>query len=137
VNRLLVGVFALALTLMAAAPAGAKLRSFQSPSKNIGCIGDGSFVRCDIREKDWSTSRPKGCPKDSDYGQGLAIGRRARRGGVVCAGDTALNAGKVLGYGKALKFGNGLRCKSMRSGVRCRNKAGHGFKISRQSYRLF
>jgi hypothetical protein len=119
-----------------AVPAEAKFVQFQSPSKNIGCAGDGRYVRCDIRERDWSPP-PKPASCDVDYGQGAAISRRGKRGSLVCAGDTALGAGRVLAYGRTRRLGNGLRCKSLKSGMRCVNSRGHGFKLSRESYRLF
>jgi hypothetical protein len=126
---------ALLLALLAG-PAEAKFVQFQSPSKNIGCAGDGRFVRCDIRERDWSPPpRPASC--EGDFGQGASISRRGNRGALVCAGDTTLGAGKVLAYGQTRRLGNGLRCRSMKSGMRCRNSKGHGFKVSRESYRLF
>jgi nitrogen fixation NifU-like protein len=113
---------ALLLALLAV-PAEAKFIQFQSPSKNIGCASDGRFVRCDIRERDWSPPpRPANC--EGDYGQGASVGRRSARGSLVCAGDTTLGAGRVLRYGKTRRLGNGLRCKSMKSGMRCVNSRG-------------
>jgi uncharacterized protein DUF6636 len=109
--------------------------SFQSPSQNIGCVGTERYVRCDVAVKDWNPPKPAGCP--TDYGQGAYVNRKASRGALVCAGDTALGSGNVLPYGKTRKLGNGLRCKSLRSGMRCTNRAGHGFKVARQAYKLF
>lgn len=75
--------------------------SFRTPSGNIGCIGEATrahnTVRCDIRSRSWSPPpRPASC--GLDWGQGLTLDRvgRAR---FVCAGDTALNTGRVLAYG--------------------------------------
>ncbi len=75
--------------------------SFRTPSGNIGCIGEtarvGNTVRCDIRDRNWAPPpRPASC--GLDWGQGLTLDRvgRAR---FVCAGDTALNTGRVLAYG--------------------------------------
>ena len=68
-------------------------RQFQSPSRNIGCAISRRFARCDIRKKQWRAPRPKGCPRFSDFGQGLTVSRHSRRGRVVCAGDTTLGAG--------------------------------------------
>jgi hypothetical protein len=130
-----------ALLAMAAVPAAARLSQFRSPSNNIGCIMDWtakhSYVRCDARNHSWKvTRRPAGCPRDIDFGQGFEVGRTSRRGHVVCAGDTALGAGKHLRYGHAISHG-GLKCISERSGMTCRNRGGHGFFISRARYRLF
>jgi hypothetical protein len=126
---------------LAAAPAAARLSQFQSPSANIGCVMDWTskhaYVRCDARSHEWRvTHRPSGCPHDIDFGQGFSVTRDARRGRVVCAGDTALGAGKHLRYGHTVSHG-GLKCISEKSGMTCRNRRGHGFFISRQRYRLF
>jgi hypothetical protein len=109
---------------------------FQSPSRNIGCAISRRFARCDIRHKQWQAPRPRGCPRFSDFGQGLIVSRRARRGRVVCAGDTTLGVGPVLAYGKRIKRGQ-MQCRSRRRGVTCRNGRRHGFFISRGSYRTF
>jgi hypothetical protein len=114
----------------------AALSQFQSPSRNIGCAISRRFARCDIREKQWEAPRPKGCPRSSDFGQGLTVSRRSRRGRVVCAGDTTLGAGPVLDYGKRIKRGQ-MHCRSRRRGMTCRNGQRHGFFISRRSYRTF
>ena len=109
---------------------------FRSPSGNIGCQMDREQVRCDIREKSWEPpAAPAGC--EVDYGQGilLASDEPAR---LVCAGDTALDPGApALPYGARNVIGQ-LGCESSASGMTCRDtSSGHGFFISRQSYRLF
>ncbi len=49
-----------------------ELTAFTSPSGNIGCYIDPDYVRCDIRERDWSPPpRPVSCPVD--LGQGLQL----------------------------------------------------------------
>lgn len=128
---------AFVFVLEPAAGASAEFKPFRSPSGNIGCYVDTSAgARCDIAERDWTVSRPAGCPSDMDFGQGLIVTRRGR-GHVVCAGDTALGAGKILAYGRSVSAGR-YTCTSRTSGVTCRNgKSGHGFFISRASYRLF
>jgi hypothetical protein len=112
-----------------------RLKLFKSPSSNIGCAIYES-ARCDIREHDWSVPpRPASC--EYDYGPGLTVGRRGR-GTFVCAGDTALDPrARVLRYGKTSRVGK-FSCTSAESGVRCRNTdTGHGFRISRERYRVF
>jgi len=128
-------VAGLAVASGAQAAALDSLVGFQSPSKNIGCILDDSFARCDIRKRDWSPPRkPASCGED--YGQGLSISRNGARGRFVCAGDTALGSGKVLAYGRSIRRGK-ITCTSRESGVTCENARGHGFRISRGSYRVF
>ncbi len=113
------------------------LQTFRSPTGNIGCGMYDGGARCDIRERDWSPPpRPARCPKEVDFGQGLAVSA-AGRASFVCAGDTALDPGaKALAYGTASQVG-ASECVSRTSGVTCTNSSGHGFFISVQSYRIF
>ncbi len=127
-------VLSLVVAALGASPAAARAAAFSSPSGNIGCFIDRAFVRCDIRHKDWDVPRPKGC--ELDFGQGLTVSRRARRGRVVCAGDTALTGAHPLAYGKRIRRG-GNRCTSRVSGMRCTNRRGHGFFLSRQRFKRF
>jgi uncharacterized protein DUF6636 len=128
--------FALAVALFGVivAPAAA-LDDFASPSGNISCLMDATSVRCDIARSDWRiVKRPKGC--QGDFGQGLEVGRRSKRGEVVCAGDSALGARRILVYGRSITAGS-LRCTSRSTGMTCRNGLGHGFILSRESFWLF
>jgi hypothetical protein len=123
-----------------ASVASAQTVRFRSPSGNIACAlhrasGEG-YVRCDIRDRTWSTRRPSGCPRHSDYGQGLYLRERGRRGRVVCAGDTTLGVGRRLAYGHRIRR-FGITCTSTQRGMTCRNRRGHGFFLSRRGYRLF
>ena len=43
---------------------------------------------------------------------------------------------KTLAYGKTRKYGS-FSCTSQTSGLRCRNRSGHGFSLSRERYKLF
>jgi hypothetical protein len=127
-----------ALGLAAPALADSALLSFQTPTKNIGCIMDSTYgARCDIAKRDWSPpARPKSCPSVTGYGQGLEVGRKGR-GHIVCAGDTTLRQGGVLAYGHSRRLGR-YKCTSRAAGVTCTNlSTDHGFFISRQSYRRF
>jgi hypothetical protein len=131
-------IAAAAMLAPGASPAFAKLVQFRTPSSNIGCVGDtaraANVVRCDIAVRSWSPPRrPKGCTLD--WGQGLLVERRGRAR-FVCAGDTALNRGRVLAYGARIAVG-GIVCTSRRSGLTCVNVQGHGFPLSRQGYRRF
>lgn len=121
-----------------AGPATAKLVQFRTPSSNIGCIGEtvraDNVVRCDIATRNWSPPRrPPRCILD--WGQGLTLGRTGRAR-FVCAGDTALNRGRVLAYGTRIAIG-GIVCTSRRNGLTCVNLQRHGFTLSRQGYRRF
>jgi hypothetical protein len=108
---------------------------FQSPSHNIACAMLSDGVRCDIRNHSWQTPpKPPSC--EVDYGGGLSLVSRGK-GHYTCAGDTLLGHGKVLGYGRSKTLGR-YRCTSQTSGVRCVNsRNGHGFKLARESVKLF
>jgi hypothetical protein len=116
-------------------PAGA-FEQFQSPTGNIGCEIDKSGARCDIKVRDWTPPpKPADCPVD--YGQGVQIFKNGK-GSVVCAGDTALDPKAVkLGYNHAVEV-TPVRCTSQPGGMTCENRlTGHGFFLSRSSYRVF
>jgi hypothetical protein len=112
------------------------LTSFRAPSSNIGCEVDASNTRCDIRERTWAPP-PKPASCDLDWGQGIQISGSAVPQ-FVCAGDTALDpASTVLAYGARTRQGS-IVCESAQAGVTCTNEAsGHGFFLSRDSYRIF
>jgi hypothetical protein len=124
---------ALALAGAAALPAVAAgaLTQFQTPSRNIGCIGGSfegrQFLRCDIsRTTVPDPPRPRTCTED--YGRAFemsASGRPQR----LCHGDTALGGPRVLGYGRSLRIGP-FNCTSRQAGLTCRNRAGHGWFMS-------
>jgi hypothetical protein len=112
----------IALALVAAAPAAAK--SFHTPSGNIACLysksgGPGPFLRCDVHSLNDTAFRLD----------------RTHRGKRVRVTD-AVPAGHTLAYGRALRLGP-FRCRSRRTGLTCRSRAGHGFFLSRARQRVF
>jgi hypothetical protein len=113
------------------------LKTFRSPSGNIGCAMYEGGARCDIRKRDWAPlPRPAKCPRQVGYGQGLQVAHRGQAS-FVCAGDTALDpSAAALGYGTASEV-DGSECISRGNGVTCVNQDGHGFFISIQSYQVF
>jgi hypothetical protein len=113
------------------------LKTFRTPSGNIGCAMYEGGARCDIRKRDWKPlPRPAACSKEVGYGQGLEV-PAGGEAGFVCAGDTALDpAASSLAYGTASRVG-GSECISRTDGITCVNRAGHGFFISVQSYQVF
>jgi hypothetical protein len=114
------------------------LRTFRTPSGNIGCAMYEGGARCDIRKRDWKPlPRPAACSKEVGYGQGLEVPAGGAQPRVVCAGDTALDPTvSSLAYGTASRVG-GSECISRTDGITCVNRAGHGFFISIQSYQVF
>jgi hypothetical protein len=132
--RKLVTVAAVVGALAAAAPASAAT-FFHSPSGNIRCVIDRtSFTRCDITSRNWSPpSKPRSC--EFDWGNSLALGFR-RPGHFICVSD-AVDAGRRLAYGDAIRRGR-FRCRSRVTGMRCVNvRNGHGFALSRQRVTRF
>jgi hypothetical protein len=127
------------LALVWAPAALADQARFATPSRNIGCIGTGAFVRCDIAEtRADPPPRPASCRLD--WGTAFEVERRGRGHGL-CVGDTALPSPgeriRILRYGTTIRLGNGLRCTSRRTGLTCLNRAGHGFLLSRARIRVF
>ena len=113
------------------------LKTFRTPSGNIGCAMYEGGARCDIRKRDWKPlPRPAACSQEVGYGQGLEV-PAGGEAGFVCAGDTALDpTASSLAYGTASRVG-GSECISRTDGITCVNRAGHGFFISIQSYQVF
>jgi hypothetical protein len=130
---------ALLLALSGSGIAAAAFVQFRTPSGNIGCAftairGSGS-LRCDILSGlKPRPPKPQGCRLDWGFGYSLGPTGRAR---VVCAGDTAVDRrAKALRYGRTWSR-VGLACTSRVAGLRCRNRSGHGFFLSRlRSYRF-
>ncbi len=108
---------------------------FKTPSGNTGCAITGTSVRCDLLRNDAAKPpRPASC--DFEWGNSFGLDRtgRARR---LCNSDTVFDPGaRVLAYGSSIKR-RGIKCTSRESGLRCKNRSGHGFKLSRQSQKLF
>lgn len=116
------------------------LIAFRTPSGNIGCIYSSGFgsradLRCDIGSRLKPRPRkPRGCRLDWGDSYVMNATGRAR---LTCHGDTAiLPDARVLRYGRRWRHG-GFVCSSRATGLRCRNRSGHGFFLSRQrSYRF-
>ena len=125
-RTLFLAAFVAAALLVPVASALA-LTSFQSPTGNIGCIGDATSVRCDIRTTSATPpKRPKSC--QFDWGSAFEVDRTGRGHGL-CAGDTAL---AVPGDGRKK-----LTCTSRITGMTCKNTQGHGLTLSKTVIRLF
>jgi hypothetical protein len=112
---------------------------FQTPSGNISCamLSDGGgFVRCDMQQLEQTyRQRPQDC--DLDWGAVFGIAADGQVGELVCHGDTLLGASPMrLEYGRSVAA-FGILCTSERSGLTCRNAAGHGFTLSKARQQLF
>ncbi|HYI74848.1 MAG TPA: DUF6636 domain-containing protein [Gaiellaceae bacterium] len=113
---------------------------FVTPSRNIICAWHGPFepetrpsLRCDIRSGlDPRPRRPADC--DTDWALGVAM-LSTGTASVLCAGDSIWRGWKpVLGYGTAWRK-RGFTCRSREIGLTCTNTSGHGFFLSRESWR--
>jgi len=143
VNRVLGTTVLLVLLLLPASVAAAStVLLFRTPTGNIGCVfasglpGSGPpSVRCDIRSRLRPAPRqPKSCPLD--YGDSLSVSQHGRAI-LVCHGDTAIDPhSRVLAYGHVFRRA-GVECTSRSTGLTCTNEDGHGFFLSRQSWRRF
>lgn len=144
----LAAALALAAAVLALVPAAANARTardvvvfFRTPSGNIGCdysvfSPQPATLRCDIRSRlrHPKPARPRGCRLD--WGDSLSLTRTGRPV-LTCHGDTAIIPhSHVVAYGTTWKRG-GFACASQTTGLTCRNLAGHGFFLSRQSWRTF
>jgi len=120
------------ITVTAAAPV--QPVSFRTPSGAIGCAS-GTGLRCDIRSGLRPTPpKPPSCTLDWGLGYSLqATGPAA----PVCAGDTAIDPGsRPVAYGTTWHRG-AFKCISKVTGLRCSNRDGHGFFLSRaRSFRF-
>jgi Family of unknown function (DUF6636) len=127
----------LALALVLTPSASARFVFLQTPSHNIACAYSTSpaHLRCDILSGlKPAPKRPPGCENDWTFGYQVSATGPARK---VCAGDSVFSpAARVVRYGTTWR-GGPFACKSTHSGLRCRNRSGHGFFLSRQhSYRF-
>jgi hypothetical protein len=109
--------------------------TFRMPSANIYCAYEHySFapidLRCEIRSGVKPLPpRPKGCV-DAVWGAGYAI-RQTGGPHFLCITDTIYDPrAKVLAYGRTWR-GGGFTCTSRTAGLRCTNRSGRGFFLSR------
>jgi hypothetical protein len=113
------------------------LSFFQTPSGNIHCMFDAEerVLRCDIAQFNGkSLPRPKDC--ELDWGSSFYLGARGKPGGV-CHGDTVqAPTNPKLEYGKSWSKA-GITCVSRPTGLRCVNRDGRGFELSRATAKLF
>jgi hypothetical protein len=124
-------VVALAVAALAlAGPAGAAGSGtfFRTPSGNIYC-GSFGLLRCDIRSG-LVPKPPKPAACDFDWGQTYLLGRTGAAR-VGCVSDSVFSpTARVLRYGTRWS-GGGTTCLSRAAGLRCTNRSGHGFFLSR------
>jgi Family of unknown function (DUF6636) len=133
-------VLAAALVPAASARTGFALYSFRTPSGNIYCLYNSAdstttaFMRCDIRSRLHPAPRPRRCV-EGVYGESVGM-TKTGAARVLCISDKTFNPkAHVLAYGRSWAR-DGYRCTSRAVGLTCTNKRGHGFFLSRQSWRV-
>jgi hypothetical protein len=134
--RRLLAVLVLAAGLVAGpASAAFKIVHFRTPSGNIQCgyVSGGGFkpeLRCEIHSGVKPLPpKPKRCEFDWGGGYFLAPTGRAE---ILCISDTIqVRNPPVLAYGRTWR-GGAFECVSQTIGLRCANRTGHGFFLSRE-----
>jgi hypothetical protein len=136
-------VFLVALVVAAVAVPGASaapgIKTFRTPSGNILCAYLHSAaersLRCDIISG-LKPRPPK--PRSCEFDYGASVGLTATgRTQVLCVSDTATSPqAKVIAYGRTWR-GGPFTCSSRVTGLRCSNRVGHGFFLSRQRWYRF
>jgi hypothetical protein len=133
-----------ATTILCALPAGSRaassgITSLRTPSRNIYCAwehvgGTPQVFRCDVRQLAHKPAKPRSC--HFDYGSSFGMNARGRAA-PLCVSDTVFDPhAKVLPYGHSRRLGP-FSCKSLTTGLRCKNQSGHGFLLNRDRYKLF
>ena len=114
--------------------------SFRTPRGNISCayasgLGSPAFLRCDIRSHLHPSPAPHKCV-EGVYGESVGL-TKTGAARVLCISDTTYDPkARVLAYGRTWSR-DGFRCVSRSTGLTCTNRRGHGFFLSRQSWRVY
>jgi Family of unknown function (DUF6636) len=125
----------------------ARYGAFKTPSRNIVCgwsvAPDGSAsMECGIKSGLKPPPTPIHCDAGDPNDKRVSLRDTGRAVPVLCAGDPGpllpqIEAkASVLAYGSSTHFG-AITCTSATTGVTCRNRDGHGFFLSRASWRRF
>jgi hypothetical protein len=117
-----------------------ELGSFRTTSNNIHCLAyrdsrnSSAELQCElIAVSATIPAKPKDC--DLDWGHRFLLTERGRAE-RVCYGDTIVGKSKILGYGQTWRVA-GFTCDSSTVRLRCTNRSGRGFELSRARQRLF
>jgi hypothetical protein len=114
---------------------------FRMPSNNVFCAYISStsprytYLRCDIMSHLKPLPSSKGCVEGS---RGVSVSMNVYgRATYPCSSDTVYNkSARKLAYGTTWSKG-GFTCKSRMTGLKCSNRSGHGFFLSKQrTYRF-
>jgi len=137
----LASVAVLVLPAPASSRSGFVLVSFRTPSGNIYCLYSSAdppspaFLRCDIRSHLKPAPPPRHCV-EGVYGESVGM-TKTGAAHVLCISDSTYNPkARVLAYGTSWSR-DGFSCVSRSAGLTCTNQRGHGFFLSRQSWRVY
>jgi len=140
--RAVISCFLMALTIgITCRPAQADVWTFETPSENIQCTVGQDFdvlsdITCTIIERSGppALQRPDGCKLD----WGHTFSMREKGPAEILCKATDRNKGGFdrAEYGVAGEFG-GFVCHSSRKGLKCTNRDGHGFFLSRGRQTVF
>jgi hypothetical protein len=141
-TRLLLAA-AVAVLALASSAEAATVPGFRSPSGNISCayVAHPGILFCNIEQSSYHQTLQDRCMRPDGSGvdwHGFELGA-ARKGQVTCSGGL-LVMGTVhyvrVPYGASWRRGT-IACASRVTGVTCRNAAGHGVFVSRESWRVW
>ena len=133
--------------LVLAGPQAARtpIPGVKTPTGNIRCLyvpGPPGHLLCDIFKASYSQREQNGCMARAGldwHGWELAA---TKPGLPTCSGGILYNSNEnvphyvKLAYGKKWTY-QGFTCSSALTGLTCKNRAGHGLFISRESWRAF
>jgi hypothetical protein len=137
-------VCAACLAASASADSSTRPPGFRSPSGNISCFVSGTpTLLCKIAHADYAKQLQDRCIGPAGAGvdwHGFELSA-ARKGAIACSGG-ALYTGTDRPSYVTLPYGRTWRqkmfsCSSRISGVNCSNPNGHGFFLSRQTWRVW
>jgi hypothetical protein len=124
-RRVVATIVAVALAF----PTAASAAFFKTPSQNIACgIGGDAYGSYAVACTVFSEANASG--------QKIWAMRARRKVHVFRSQSNAAFDVPILRYGQSISRA-GVVCTSRKSGLRCRNRSGHGFTLSRESQRLF
>ncbi len=113
---------------------------FESPSGNLRCTLMRDSAACTVFEHTW---RPPGDAESCEYADGDADVVPAAEAFVAAGTANVYSTCRATEDAARLAYDRGYRlgaftCMSLTSGMECRNRrTGHGFLVSKASYRVF
>ncbi|MFC5584211.1 DUF6636 domain-containing protein [Nitratireductor kimnyeongensis] len=117
-------------------PARADVWTFETPSENIQCtVGQGAGVQSDItctiieRSGSFALPPPSGCT--SDWGHTFTMREHGPVEVLCTPTSTSRDGHSKADYGVTGEFG-GFTCESSKQGLKCTNRDGNGFFLSRK-----